>query len=207
MRLSPSFVFVACASGLAAQAAPPGLVDLWNGRDLAGWHGLHEADPEKIAAMPAAERSKLLAEDAAEAAKHWRVEDGAIVNDGEGPFLTTDRDYRDIELQLDYRTVAGADSGIYLRGTPQVQIWDSTEAGGKWKLGADKGSGGLWNNDDKGAWNGEKHARFPLVLADRPFGQWNHLRIVQVGERTSVWLNDKQVVDWTVMERYWDRKL
>jgi hypothetical protein len=207
MRLSPLFVLVACASGLVAQGAPPGFVDLWNGRDLAGWHGQRgEVDSEKIAAMPEAERAKLLAEDAAGAASHWRVEDGAIVNDGEGPFLTTDRDYRDIELQLDYRTVAGADSGIYLRGTPQVQIWDPTEAGGKWKLGADKGSGGLWNNADKGAWNGERHARFPLVLADRPFGQWNHLRIVQVGERTSVWLNDQQVVDWTVMENYWDHK-
>src|SRR5258705_2263284 len=121
MRLSSSFVFVACASGLAAQNAPPGLVELWNGRDLAGWHGQREADPDKLAAMPAAELSKLLAEDAAGAASHWRVEDGAIVNDGQGPFLTTDRDYRDIELQLDRRTVTGADSGIHLPGTPHWQ--------------------------------------------------------------------------------------
>ena len=68
-------------------------------------------------------------------------ENGELVNDGNGPFATTERDYGDIELRLEYRTVAKADSGIYLRGTPQVQIWDTTEAGGKWKQGADKGSG------------------------------------------------------------------
>lgn len=31
--------------------------------------------------------------------------------------------------------MAGADSGVYLRGCPQMQIWDSTEADGKWELG------------------------------------------------------------------------
>mgnify|MGYP006192395349 CR=1 FL=1 len=58
----------------------------------------------------------------------------------------------------------GADSGIYLRGTPQVQIWDFTKEGGKWNLGADKGSGGLWNNSPGTA------GKDPAVLADKPFG-------------------------------------
>ena len=35
----------------------------------------------------------------------------------------------------------------------------------------------------------------PLVLADKPFGEWNHFRIIQVGARTTVYLNDKLVVD------------
>ncbi len=74
------------------------------------------------------------------------LQDGELVNDGHGAFLTTDAEYGDAEFRLEYRTVALADSGIYLRGCPQVQIWDCTEAGGKWPLGADKGSGGLWNN-------------------------------------------------------------
>ena len=77
--------------------------------------------------------------------KHWRVEDGVLVNDGKGLFLTTEKNYADFELMLEYKTVALADSGIYLRGIPQVQIWDSSEKA-KFKLGADKGSGGLWNN-------------------------------------------------------------
>ena len=90
---------------------------------------------------------------------------------------------------VDYKTVAKADSGIYLRGTPQVQIWDYTKEGGKWNLGADKGSGGLCNNRPGSG------GKDPLVLADKPFGEWNRFRILQVGERTTVWLNDKLVVD------------
>jgi hypothetical protein len=132
-------------------------------------------------------------------AVHWRVENGEIVNDGQGPFLTSEREFSDFELRLEYRTVAGADSGVYLKATPQVQIWDTTEAGGKWNLGADKGSGGLWNNS-MGA-----DGKEPLVHADRPFAQWNQLRVIQVGARTTVYLNDKLVVDQAIMENYWDR--
>ena len=97
------------------------------------------------------------------------VDNGELVNDGKGAYLTTDKDYGDIELLIDYKTVPKADSGIYLRATPQVQIWDSTKEGGKWELGADKGSGGLWNNSPG------TPGKDPLVLADKPFGQWNTL--------------------------------
>lgn len=171
---------------------------LWNGKDLAGWHGQRHLSPYDLAAMAPEQRAKLRAEDDATMRAHWRVEHGELVNDGEGAYLTTDADFGDVELELEYRTVARADSGIYLRGCPQVQIWDWTEAGGKWQLGADKGSGGLWNN--------EVHERFPPARADRPFGEWNTLRIRQLGARTWVWLNDQATVDGVVMENYFDRK-
>jgi hypothetical protein len=132
--------------------------------------------------------------------KHWSVQNGELVNDGHGLYLTTDQNYRDFELLVDYKTVPKADSGIYLKGIPQVQIWDSTEKA-KFPIGADKGSGGLWNNS-AGA-----PGKDPLVLADKPFGQWNHFRIRQLGSRTTVWLNEKLVVDQAIMENYFDRKL
>jgi hypothetical protein len=47
--------------------------------------------------------------------------------------------------------------------------------------------------------------RDPLVLADRPFGEWNQFRIKQVGSKTWVWLNGKAVVDGAEMENYWNR--
>lgn len=121
------------------------------------------------------------------------------MNDGHGPYATTDEEFGDIEFLIEYKTVAKADSGIYLRGTPQVQIWDYTEEGGKWDRNADKGSGGLFNNS-KGA-----AGQLPLVLADKPFGEWNKFRIVQLGSRTTVFLNDKLVVDNAIMENYWDK--
>jgi hypothetical protein len=112
-------------------------------------------------------------------------------------YLSTRKDYGDFEFLVEYKTVPKADSGIYLRGVPQVQIWDYTEEG-KFKLGADKGSGGLWNNK-----NGQ--GKDPLVLADKPFGEWNAFRILMVGERVSVWLNDKLVVDHAQLDNYFRR--
>ena len=125
---------------------------------------------------------------------HWRVENGEVINDGKGLYLTTDKEYGDFELLVDYKMQPLGDSGIYLRGIPQVQIWDSTEEK-KFKLGADKGSGGLWNNKR----NEGKH---PLALMDRPFGKWNHFRIKMIGERVTVELNGKVVVQNAVMDNY-----
>jgi hypothetical protein len=179
---------------------PPGFTALFNGKDLSGWHGMPHFDPYKLAAMAESERMAQIEKWTADAKKHWSVEGGELVNDGNGAYLTTDNDFGDIELLLEYKTVPKADSGIYLRATPQVQIWDYTKEGGKWNLGADKGSGGLWNNS-RGA-----PGKDPLVLADKPFGQWNHFRILMVGERVTVYLNDKLVVDHARLENFWKRK-
>ena len=100
-----------------------------------------------------------------------------MVNDGTGPYATTEAEFGDIELRIEYKTVPKADSGIYLRGTPQVQIWD-------WNQVFDPknptrkphlGSGGLFNNTPGAP------GRDPLVLADKPFGEWNQFRIRQIG--------------------------
>ena len=97
--------------------------------------------------------------------------------------------------------MAKADSGIYLRGTPQVQIWDINQPSrpDRPDRNPNKGSGGLFNNTPK------TPGRDPLVVADKPFGEWNAFRIRQIGARTWVWLNDKLVVDGAVMENFWDR--
>lgn len=180
---------------------PPGFAALFNGHDLQGWHGwnIHAPKSGPLDLPELASIESKLAEWNADAKKHWSVQNGELVNDGHGAYLCTDKDYRDYELLLEYKTVPLADSGIYLKATPQVQIWDYTEKP-KFNIGADKGSGGLWNNSA-----GAK-GKDPLVLADKPFGEWNKFRIFQIGERTTVWLNGKLVVDDAVMENFWDRK-
>ena len=172
---------------------------LFNGTDLTGWRGGDTFDHRKWLAMPEAERAAKNAEWTADMRKHWRAENKELINDGHGKYATTEKDYGDFELFVEYKTVPLADSGIYLRGCPQVQIWDYTEKA-KFNIGADKGSGGLWNNS-AGA-----PGKDPLVLADKPFGQWNKFRILMVGSRVSVWLNGKLVVDHALMENYYDRK-
>lgn len=184
----------------AEEVKPPkGFTALFNGQDMNGWHGMPHFDPRQLAAMSDSDYKSKIDEWTADAKQHWKVENQELVNDGNGAYLTTDRDYGDMELLIEYKTVALADSGIYLRANPQVQIWDYTEKGGKWNIGADKGSGGLWNNSPG------TPGKDPLVLADKPFGEWNKLRILQVGSRTTIHLNDKLVVSNAIMENFWDR--
>ncbi|MGE3313477.1 MAG: DUF1080 domain-containing protein [Planctomycetaceae bacterium] len=175
--------------------APKGYTALFNGKDLSGWKGLvgnpksrKEMAPEKLAEEQKSADEKMRA--------HWKVEDGALVFDGKGDSLCTAKDYGDFELLVDWKILKAGDSGIYLRGWPQVQIWDPDEPSYK-KHGADKGSGSLWNN--------AKHERFPLVRADNPVGEWNTFKIRMVGDKVSVWLNDKLVTDNVVMEIYTDK--
>jgi hypothetical protein len=197
-------------TSFAAVQPPAGFTALFNGADLTGWRGGDpgtSVDVRKLEKMSAEQRDALIAKWTATITEvnpktgkpHWSVDGDELVNDGFGAFATTTKDFKDFELLVEYKTVPLADSGIYLRSVPQVQIWDYTEKA-KFSIGADKGSGGLWNNS-AGA-----PGKDPLVLADKPFGEWNKFRIVMVGSRVSVWLNDKLVVDHAILENYYDRK-
>jgi hypothetical protein len=189
------------ASTQSTQAGTPpeGFTALFNEKNLSGWWGLKTEDPVKWKALSADKLAEKKAASLKDIAQHWSVNGEELVNDGHGLYLSTQKNYGDFEFLVDYKTVPKADSGIYLRGIPQVQIWDSTEEA-KFNIGANKGSGGLWNNS-KGA-----PGKDPLVLADKPFGQWNSFRIIMVGERVSVWLNGKLLVDHARMENYFNRK-
>ena len=202
-RFALALTLGALAATVSAAEPPDGFTRLFNGQNLDGWRGwdIHSkgGDPASVASLSSDARAAKFAAWAADAQKHWSVQNGDLVNDGHGAFLSTIKDYGDIELSLEYKTVAKADSGVYLRGTPQVQIWDTTEQA-KFKHGADKGSGGLWNNA------AGTPGKDPLAKADKPFGEWNQMRILQIGARTTVYLNGKLVVDFAPMQNYWDRK-
>ncbi|MSR32038.1 MAG: DUF1080 domain-containing protein [Gemmataceae bacterium] len=183
----------------ATTKIPTGFTSPFNGKDFNGWWGFGTADPMKFKALSPFEQAKKKVESMEDIHAHWKVEGNEIVNDGKGLYLTTEKEYGDFELLLEYKMLPKGDSGIYLKYVPQVQIWDFTDPE-KFKLGADKGSGGLWNNSPG------KPGKDPLVLADKPFGQWNSFRIIQVGARTTIWLNGKLVVDNAILENYFNRK-
>jgi len=111
----------------AAPTPPAGFTSLFNGEDLKGWWGAETEDPRKYMALEPEAFKKKHDGSLDNIREHWRAENDQLINDGEGLYLTTDKYYGDFELLIDYRTVPLADSGIYLRGCPQVQIWDSTE--------------------------------------------------------------------------------
>ena len=198
MKQLPVLLLCALSASAFAQVTPPaGFTALFNGKDLAGWRGGDTFDHRKLLEMPEAERTAKIAGWTKSMKEHWRAENNEFVNDGHGAYATTEKDYGDFELLVEYKTVPKADSGIYLRGVPQVQIWDSTapESGN----GNTKGSGGLWNNSPG------KAGKDPLVKADKPLGEWNKFRILMTGSRVSVWLNDQVVVDHAILENFYDR--
>ena len=125
--------------------------------------------------------------------QHWSVRNGCLYFDGYkgGYSLATKQDYADFEMWADWRTMSiTGDSGLYLRGSPQVQIWD---AHNQWGIG----SGGLYNN--------QKNPSNALKIADRPVGDWNRFHVIMRGEKVTVWLNGELVVDNVTLENYWDR--
>lgn len=203
-------LFCLLATASLAQAEdnvpPPGFTALFNGRDLSGWYGWGTRDPNELWAMSPQEQADYKrksvvgglpeGKDGPEHVQaHWKVVQGELVNDGKGLYLTTDKDYGDFELIVDYKALPDGDSGIYLRGIPQVQIWDATK-GDPRGLGQDKGSGGLWNNS-KGA-----PGKDPSKKMDKPFGEWNRFVIKMIGERVTVTFNGERVVDNAVLENF-----
>ena len=165
-------------------------VPLFNGKDLTGWQGL-VGNPITRIDMSPARRAKLQASADERMREYWSVVDGVLRFKGgrDGESICTIKDYRDFEVKLDWRIQAGGDSGIYLRGTPQVQIWDPEQ----WHVG----SGGLYNN--------QRNPSEPLRTADKPAGEWNHFDIELVGDVVTVYLNGVLVVDHVQMENYWER--
>ncbi|MCI0535382.1 MAG: DUF1080 domain-containing protein, partial [Verrucomicrobiales bacterium] len=149
---------------------PPGFAALFNGKDLTGWKGLLASpndNPSKRAKLAPDAFATEQAKANERMRQHWKVENGVLVFDGKGDSLCTMNDYGDFEFLVDWKIHEKGDSGIYLRGTPQVQIWDPKDLRPNPKA---QGSGGLYNN--------QKNPSGPLQLADNPIGQWNRFRIV-----------------------------
>ncbi len=171
-----------------------GFVSLFNGRDLTGWKGL-VGNPVSRSKM--SETDLLQAQSIANAKMRndWKVENGVLVFTGHGDNLCTEKQYGDVELYVDWKIAEKGDAGIYLRGSPQVQIWDTSRR----EVGAQVGSGGLYNN--------QKNPSKPLVVADNKIGEWNTFHILMKGEKVTVYLNGRLVADQVVLENYWDRKI
>jgi hypothetical protein len=172
-----------------------GFVSIFNGKDLMGWKGLVE-NPIARAKMKPAELAKKQIKADEQMRKDWNVENGLLVFNGKGfDNICSEKLYGDFEMYVDWQLEPSpeADAGIYLRGTPQVQIWNIART----NVGAQVGSGGLYNN--------QQNPSKPLKVADNKLGEWNNLYIKMIGDRVIVLLNGELVVDNVILENYWDR--
>jgi len=156
-------LFLLTASVLAADV-PDGFTALIAPHDLTGW------------------------QEATTAAEHWKVENGELINDGQGTDLITAKSYRNFELRLEWKIPLKGDSGVYLPGGQQVQIWAK-----------DTGSGGFVYN--------HKYTVSPTAVADKPLGEWNAFVIKLVDGKVTVTLNDKVVMQDVPVEKGFDPPL
>ncbi len=183
-------VSVILAIGVAGQAQennqpPSGFRALFNGKDLTNWSGQRTLDPRKWKEMTDDQRRKMREEDDEDMRRHWRVEDGEIINDGHGVFLSTDEAFQDFELWIDYKTVAQADSGIYLRGVSSGANLGLHRRGRQVGLGGGQGLGrtveqprwlgrqGSSRSRRQTIWTMESVPHTPDRCADQCVAQWS----------------------------------
>jgi hypothetical protein len=182
----------------AADNTPPtGFTALFNGKNLEGWQAA--IDIKKRASLSKEQLAEAQQQADAAVLPHWTVRDGVLHYDGKGNSLQTAKDYGDFELYLDWKIGKGGDSGVYLRGQPQVQIWDSENLGDGLKDDLNTGSGGLWNNP-----KGSK-GKVPLKKADKPVGEWNTFHILMKRDLVTIFLNGELVVDQAPLANYWEK--
>jgi hypothetical protein len=194
---------------------PAGFTALFNGKDLEGWQG--NVDMKQRATLPKEKQDELAKQRTEAAKKNWTVKDGVIHCDGKGGIsLQTTKDYGNFELMLDWKIEKNGDSGIYLRGQPQVQIWDSENTPGARGVDKNSGSGGLWNNplpadvvnskDNEAILKaGQKLGKIPLKKADKPVGEWNTFHMVMIGDEVTIKLNGETVVEKAKLPNYFER--
>ncbi|MEW6357347.1 MAG: SUMF1/EgtB/PvdO family nonheme iron enzyme [Planctomycetota bacterium] len=133
-----------------------GYIPLFNGKDLTGWRIRDDSKPNG-----------------------WSVQDGLLVNTRPGNDLITEQMFGDFEFHCEYRMPKDGNSGVFLRGRYEVQIWDD--------FGRPPGketSGGIWGLIP------------PSENASKPAGEWQALAVGIKGKRVQVVLNGKKVIDY-----------
>jgi hypothetical protein len=171
-----------------------GFYSMYNGIDLRGWKGLVDNPVKRRKTSADTLAMKQIKADSI-MRKGWLAQGEELHFTGHGDNLCSVKDYQDFDLYIDWKIEKDGDAGLYLRGSPQVQIWDIART----NVGAQVGSGGLYNN--------QINAKNPTKVADNPVGEWNTFRITMRGERVTVYLNGELVVDNVILENYWDRKI
>ncbi|HEX4807364.1 MAG TPA: DUF1080 domain-containing protein [Bryobacteraceae bacterium] len=161
---------------------------LLNGKDLSGWHSIDGSASEWFTTRAVLWKRiwnpvRLVA----------KPEPGdRIVNGKEGRTanLVTDEKFGSFQLYAEFITAKGSNSGIYLHGLYEVQIFDSYGYSGPLKVGD---CGGIYEREDGGG-------SPPAVNASRPPGEWQSLRIWFEAPRFDA--SGKKVADarvWRVM--------
>lgn len=141
----------------------------------------------------------------------WKVIDGALVRvkggeggkgAGGGDDIVTRGQFGNFELKLQWKIVAGGNSGILYRVTenavtswhvaPEMQVLDNAR----------------WPNRDKRQLAGALYDLYaPVKDVTKPVGQWNQVRIVANGNHVEHWLNGVKLLEYERGSDDWNRRV
>jgi len=144
---------------------------------MAGWTPLF--DGKDLSAWQATDQQK----------QHWVVEDGIIRYDGRAGSLFTKKSYRNYKLRVDWRLPRKADSGVFVRGNKQLNIWT-------WAMG----SGEMWEHRGAARTDAERRQYIPISREDRAVGEWNTFLVTVKDNLVTVILNGKEVISQAVLK-------
>jgi hypothetical protein len=108
----------------------------------------------------------------------WSVVDGVMTNEPKANNLVSKHRFENFKISCEYKLEQKSNSGIYLRGRYELQVFD--DAG---KEPESHGHMALYSRVA------------PLVNASLPAGQWQTMEATIVGNRLTVFLNGKKVHD------------
>lgn len=143
-------------------------ISLFNGKDLSGWeiYGTEK----------------------------WYVEDGLLISesgpDKEYGYLGTKEQYKNFELNLEFKQEADGNSGVFIRSTvdgTKVSGWQVEVAPPK------HDTGGIYESYGRG-WLIKPDPEKDKALK---YGDWNEMKIVVMGDRVTTYLNGTEMVDYT----------
>ncbi|HRQ49819.1 MAG TPA: DUF1080 domain-containing protein [Agriterribacter sp.] len=150
-----------CSTALFAQKA----VSIFNGKDLTGWtvHGTEK----------------------------WYVNKGELICES-GPdkaygYLSTDKNYKDFDLTLQFRQEADGNSGVFFRSSIEgvkISGWQAEVAP------PGSNTGGIYESYGRG-WLIRPDAEKDKFLK---YGKWNTYRVRVVGDEVTTWVNGHEMI-------------
>lgn len=154
---------IVCCVALTMQAQQE--KSIFNGKDLTGWtiHGTEK----------------------------WYAQDGEMIcesgPDKEYGYLSTDKNYKNFELTLEFKQEANGNSGVFFRSSIEgvkISGWQVEVAP------PEMHTGGIYESYGR-EWLIQPKKEDEKILK---MGEWNTMKIKAVGDEVTTWLNGHQMV-------------
>ncbi len=136
--------------------------------------------------------------------KGWKIDNGILSVDpsnGRGGDIITESSYADFELSIEFMVSKGANSGI------KYFMFENTNLGLEFQILDNE------NHPDGKAGRNGNHTQgslYDLIPpgkkgVSKPYGEWNHARIISKGQRVEHWLNGERIVSYRRGGKHFNR--